>query len=99
MIYAAAAFAILIALAITLVRAWRGPTVFDRILAGNTIGTLAVALIAVYDFLSGGQGLLDIAILYALLNVLSTLAILKFSKFGGRDEPNSDDNHKQDALS
>jgi len=89
--FAAAVIALLVAIALAGVRAWRGPTVFDRVLAANTIGTLAVCLIAAYGFLTHRSDFLDIAIVYALLNVLSTLAILKFFRFGSLGDPDDDD--------
>jgi multicomponent Na+:H+ antiporter subunit F len=88
--FVAATLALLIAIAITVARGYAGPTVFDRVLAANTVGTLAVALIAVYGFLTERPDFLDIAITYALLNVLSTLAILKFSRFGSLGDPVGD---------
>ncbi len=85
--FTAATLALLVAIGLTIARAWAGPTLFDRVLAGNTIGTLAVCLIAVYGFLTGRPEFLDIAITYALLHVLSTLAILKFVRFGSLGDP------------
>jgi multicomponent Na+:H+ antiporter subunit F len=85
--FAAAAIALLVSIALVLARGWLGPTVYDRVLAGNTIGTFAVGLMAVYGFLTGRPEFLDIAIVYALLNVLSTLAILKFFRFGSLGDP------------
>jgi multicomponent Na+:H+ antiporter subunit F len=80
--FAAAACAVLVALALAVARALKGPTVFDRVLAGNTVGTLAILLLAVVGFLTGRPEWLDIAITYGLLNVISTLAILKFFRHG-----------------
>jgi multicomponent Na+:H+ antiporter subunit F len=80
--FAAAAVAILVALALVVIRALRGPTVFDRVLAGNSVGNLAIMLLAVVGFLTGRPEWLDIAITYGLLNVISTLAILKFFRHG-----------------
>ena len=48
--FAVAAAAILVALALAITRAIKGPTVFDRVLAGNTVGTLAIMLLAVFGF-------------------------------------------------
>ena len=76
--FAAATVAILVALVLTVVRAIRGPTVFDRVLAGNSVGTLAILLLAVFGFLTGRPEWLDIGLTYGLLNVISTLAVLKF---------------------
>lgn len=74
--------AVLVALALAVVRALKEPTVFDRVLAGNSVGTLAILLLAVVGFLTGRPEWLDIAITYGLLNVISTLAILKFFRHG-----------------
>lgn len=79
---AAAAIALLVALALVVVRATRGPTVFDRVLASNAIGTLAILLLAVVGFLNGRPEWLDIGLTYGLLNVISTLAVLKFFRHG-----------------
>jgi len=79
---AAAIGALLIALALLLVRAVLGPSVFDRLLAANTIGTVAVLLIAVLALLDGRPEFLDLAIVYGLLNVVGTIAVLKFFRYG-----------------
>ncbi|MFZ1883264.1 MAG: monovalent cation/H+ antiporter complex subunit F [Rhodoplanes sp.] len=82
MMFAAAAAAILTALALVIARAIRGPTVFDRVLAGNSVGTLAILLLAVIGFLTGRPEFLDIALTYGLLNLIGTLAVLKFFRHG-----------------
>ena len=46
MMFAVAAAAILVALALVITRGILGPTVFDRALAGNSVGTLAILLLA-----------------------------------------------------
>lgn len=81
--FIAAALALLVALALVLVRAFLGPTVFDRAQAGNTIGTIAVLLIAVIGFLTGRPEFLDLAIVYGLLNLIGTIAVLKYFQYGG----------------
>lgn len=78
----AAATSILTALALGVLRALKGPTVFDRVLAGNSIGTLAIMLLATLGYLTGRPEWLDIAITYGLLNIISTLAVLKFFRHG-----------------
>ncbi|MBX2879983.1 MAG: pH regulation protein F [Granulosicoccus sp.] len=79
--FIAATLAILLAMALTLVRALAGPTLFDRLLAVNAIGTKTVLLIAVYGFLTGRPDFLDIAMVYALINFLGVVAVLKFFEF------------------
>jgi multicomponent Na+:H+ antiporter subunit F len=81
MMFVVAAVALIVALALGLVRALLGPTVYDRILAGNMIGTLTVILISVHGFLTGRPEFLDIALVYALINFIGTIAILKFFRF------------------
>ncbi len=85
--FAAAVAALVVAIALVLARGFLGPTVYDRVLAANTIGTLAVGLMAAHGFLNDRPEFLDIALVYALLNVLSTLAILKFFRFGSLGDP------------
>jgi len=85
--FTAAAAGLLVALGLVLVRAILGPTVFDRVQAGNTIGTLAMLLLAVIGFLTGRPEFLDLAIIYGLLNVVGTVAVLKFFRFGDLGEP------------
>ena len=80
--FVAAAIAISVALALAVLRALLGPTVFDHVLAGNTVGNLAIMLVAVVGFLTGRPEWLDIAIIYSLLNVIATLAILKYFRHG-----------------
>lgn len=89
--FAAAALALLAALALALARALAGPTVFDRALAGNTIGTIAVLLLAVLGFLTGRPDFLDLAIVYGLLNVVGTIAVLKFFRYGDLGDPGEEE--------
>ena len=80
--FAAAALGLMVSLALTLVRAVLGPTVFDRAQAANTIGTIAMLLLAVVGFLNGRPEFLDLAIVYGLLNVIGTIAVLKYFRRG-----------------
>ena len=84
--FTAASLAILVVMAMALARAMLGPTVYDRILAVNAFGTLTVALIAVLGFLTARPDFLDIALVYALINFIGTIAVTKyvaFSHLGG----------------
>ena len=84
--FAAAAVLLLATLALLLVRAVKGPTVFDRLLAGNTIGTVSVLLLATIGFLTGRPEFLDLALVYGLLNIVGTIAVLKFFRHGSLGE-------------
>jgi len=85
--FAAASIALLITLALALVRAGLGPTIFDRVQAANSIGTAAMLLLAVLGFLNGRPEFLDLAIVYGLLNVIGTIAVLKFLRHGDLGDP------------
>ena len=80
--FTAAAIAILVTMVLAITRALLGPTVYDRILAVNMFGTKTVLIIAVIAFLTGRPDLLDIAIVYALINFISIIAVLKFFEYG-----------------
>ena len=82
--------AILVTMALALTRALLGPTVYDRVLAVNMFGTKTVLLIAVLGFLTGRPDFLDISLVYALINFIGTIAVLKFLKFGDLGTPGGD---------
>lgn len=77
----AAAIALVVAILLMLIRALSGPTLYDRVLAVNSLGTKTVLLLGVIGFLTGRPDFLDIAILYALINFVATIAILKFFRY------------------
>lgn len=76
--YAAASLAILVVMGLALIRAILGPTAFDRLLSVNMFGTKTVLLISVIGFLTNRPDFLDIALVYALVNFLSTIAVLRY---------------------
>jgi multicomponent Na+:H+ antiporter subunit F len=85
--FAVAAVALLVTLALAVVRAALGPTVFDRAQAANTVGTVAMLLLAVIGFMTGRPEFLDLAIVYGLLNVIGTIAVLKYFRSGDLGDP------------
>ncbi|MCG8544646.1 MAG: monovalent cation/H+ antiporter complex subunit F [Alphaproteobacteria bacterium] len=85
--FAVATIAVIVAMALALARAFLGPTVYDRVLAVNAIGTKTVLLIAALGFLSGRPDFLDIALLYALINFIGTIAVLKFFEYRDLGHP------------
>ena len=85
-VYIVVSLAILTTMSLALARAEIGPTIFDRILAVNSIGTKTVLLIAVVVFMTGRRDFLDLALLYSLMNFIGTIAVLRFSKYGHFDE-------------
>jgi len=79
--FAVAAIALFIGMAIVLARLFAGPTLYDRVLAANAFGTYAVLFIGVLGFLTDRPDFLDVALLYALINFVGTIAVLKFFRY------------------
>lgn len=80
--FTVAIIAVLVTMGMALIRAFLGPSIYDRILAINVAGTTTVLFIAVLGFLMGRPEFLDIALAYALINFIGTIAVLKFFKYG-----------------
>ncbi len=76
--YYAATLATLVTMALALVRAILGPTLYDRVLAVNMFGTKTVLLLAVVAFLFGRPDFLDLVLAYALINFIGVFAVLEF---------------------
>ncbi|HKL53001.1 MAG TPA: monovalent cation/H+ antiporter complex subunit F [Wenzhouxiangellaceae bacterium] len=74
------ALAIFVTMALALVRALKGPSVFDRIVAVNVIGTKTVLIVALITAISGNDNLIDVALVYALINFIAIVAVLKLSR-------------------
>lgn len=89
----AATLAVLVAMGLVLVRALLGPTIYDRVLAVNNFGTKTVLLIALLGFLTERPEFLDISLVYALINFIGTIAVLKLLKYRdlGSGEPGDPD--------
>ncbi len=94
--FIAVSAAILVTMALALTRALLGPTVYDRVLAVNMFGTKTVLLIAVLGFLTGRPDFLDISLVYALINFIGTIAVLKFLKFGDLGTPGAEEELAED---
>jgi multicomponent Na+:H+ antiporter subunit F len=76
---------LLIGMALLLGRLLSGPTLYDRVLAVNSFGTKTVLFLAVFSLIIGRQDGIDIAILYALMNFIATIAVLKFFRYSALD--------------
>lgn len=70
--------ALLVSILMAVARAILGPTSFDRILSVNAVGTTTVVVVAVMGFLKGRPDFLDLALIYALVNFVATIAVLRF---------------------
>jgi len=81
----AAVIAILVAMGLALLRTLLGPTVWDRILAVNSFGTKTVLMIALLGAIAGRTDYLDVALLYALINFIATVALMKYCETEPQD--------------
>ncbi len=82
----AALLAILVTMVLALIRGFMGPTAYDRLLAANLFGTKTVLLIALGGHALSWSGFLDVALLYAMVNFVSTLAVMRFFEYGAGEE-------------
>ncbi|MBL8259506.1 MAG: pH regulation protein F [Candidatus Competibacteraceae bacterium] len=96
--FVAAALGVLVCMVLAMARAVLGPTVYDRIVAVNSFGTLTVLLIAVLGFMSGRPDFLDIALVYAFISFIGTLAVLKFIRYGDMGWPRNVAEESRDDL-
>lgn len=72
--------AIFLTMALALVRALKGPTVYDRIVAVNVFGTKTVLVVALITAITGNNDLIDVALVYALINFIAIVAVLKLAR-------------------
>lgn len=84
--FLAAVLAILVTMVLALIRAFRGPSVYDRMLAANMFGTKTVLLIAVGGYALNWPSFVDVALLYAMVNFVSTIAIMRFFEYGASEK-------------
>ena len=78
--------AVLVSMFMVIVRGVLGPTVFDRILSANLFGTKIVVFIVLLGHFVGTEFFLDVAITYALINFITTIALLRYFKFENVEE-------------
>ena len=77
--FLATGIALVVLMILSLLRALIGPTILDRILGGNVIGTKTTVLLLLIGLLYDDLGMfVDISIAYALLNFIATLGATKF---------------------
>ena len=83
--FSIAAIIVILAIILVLYRAIKGPRVCDRVLAVNVIGTKTVVLIALIGYIYERPHFMDIALVYALINFIATIAFLKYRETGRLD--------------
>jgi len=86
----AAIVAILVTMFLALIRTFIGPTEYDRMLAANSFGTKTVLLIALGGHALSWNSFLDVALLYALVNFVGTIAVMRFFEYSNASEKRDD---------
>jgi multicomponent Na+:H+ antiporter subunit F len=88
-----AIIAVMITMVLALVRAFLGPSAYDRMLAANLFGTKTVLLIALGGFALQWHSFLDVALLYAMVNFVGTIAVMRFFEYSdeSQDSPGIED--------
>lgn len=76
-----AAFFLLITMVLMIARLITGPTLYDRLLAVNSFGTKTVIFLCLFCMIIDRPDGVDIALLYALMNFIATIAVLKFFRY------------------
>lgn len=87
MMMIAAVCAVMVTMILALIRAFLGPTEYDRMLAANSFGTKTVLLIALGGHALSWNSYLDVALMYAMVNFVGTIAVMRFFEYSGSDLP------------
>lgn len=82
MIHAIAFTMLIFSMGLVLFRAFKGPTPYDRILAANAFGSLTILCICLLAGLHHNPMFIDMALLYALINFIATIGLLRYFAFG-----------------
>ena len=91
MFLGAAIVAVLVTMVLALIRAFEGPSAYDRMLAANLFGTKTVLVIALGGYALDWHSYLDVALLYAMVNFVSTIAVMRFFEYSGMTQDDSED--------
>ena len=78
--------AVLSSMLLTIIRLIIGPTIYDRILALNVFGTITVIMIVLFGFYFDYSEAFDISLVYALINFITTVALLKYFRYKSLSE-------------
>ena len=60
-----------------LLRAVKGPSIADRIVAVNMMGSITIVMIAIMSFLLKEDYLMDICLIYAMISFLAVVCLTK----------------------
>jgi multicomponent Na+:H+ antiporter subunit F len=89
---------VLLAVAASLIRIWRGPTPADRIMGAQIAGTGGIAVVLLIGFAGAGQAALDVALVLALLAAFASVGFVKAASADGAGDPEEDDPVEDDPV-
>lgn len=75
-----------ISMLLVLIRFLLGPTLSDRVISLDLLITIGISVIAVFSIISNRPSFLDIAMIFALIAFLSTVAFAYYLEKGKRNE-------------
>jgi multicomponent Na+:H+ antiporter subunit F len=88
--------ALLLSIILAFVRLVKGPAAADRIVALDLISILIVAFLAAYSIYARETSFLDVAIAYALIAFLGTVAFARFLMRSAKTDPDQKTEHTKD---
>ncbi|MBQ6376109.1 MAG: sodium:proton antiporter [Lachnospiraceae bacterium] len=97
-LYFAALIALAVLIGVMIVRSFIGPRILDRVLSINMIGTLVITSLAITSRLLDESYLTDIALIYAMVSLLSVLVLSAIYLPKDPSESDSDGNVPADAA-
>jgi len=89
-LYIGSALFLLVNILIGLAHVLRGPTVADRMLSGEIMGTAAVAILLLLAAATGVDALLDVALVFALLSAMAVITFVSRAWPAAEDDPGED---------
>ncbi|MBO9322456.1 MAG: cation:proton antiporter [Roseiflexus sp.] len=69
-----------IAVALPVIRLVRGPTLPDRVVALDVMGTTAIAIFAIYALINAQPAFLDAALVVGLIGFIGTIAFAYYAE-------------------
>ncbi len=84
-----------IMLFLCLIRACMGPTVADRLVSVNMMGTMVMTIIAILAVMMNESYLVDICIIYAMISFLAVIVLSKVIMGVRKEEELEEESHEQ----
>jgi multicomponent Na+:H+ antiporter subunit F len=93
-VLASVALLLLASMLATLVRVARGPTLADRLVVAQLFGTTGVTILLLLATRPGAGALRDVALVFALLALISVVAFVRLVAHGNEGESKGEDERR-----